>query len=129
MTGSIEGRLATSTPTGGGRPGGRQFMAASPLHEETEEDMDLWDAASLDYPGRQSPGMIDEWDEREDELIFYDEPRYHQWHKWLLISTWLGALAFGIPAAMYVESKAPQIPTGPNYGKDTKVQFVFSEVF
>jgi len=28
------------------------FRASSPLKEEDE---DLWDAASLDYPGRESP--------------------------------------------------------------------------
>ena len=102
VTGSIEGRLATSTPAGRGR----QFMASSPLHEAPEEDMDLWDAASLDYPGRLSPQGEDWQDDRyEGDIIFFDEPRYHQWHYWLLPSTWLLALAMGVTAAMMVEHR------------------------
>ena len=50
VTGSIEGRLATSTPTG--RRLGQQFKASSPIQEDPDEEMDdLWDQASLDYPG------------------------------------------------------------------------------
>ena len=79
VTGSIEGRLATSAPVAQGRLG-RQFMASSPLHEETEEDMDLWDAASLDYPGRQSPRNLADWEQQDqfyenEDVVFFDEPR------------------------------------------------------
>ena len=74
VTGSIEGRLANS---GGPRDRlGRQFMASSPIQEATDEDLDLWDAASLDYPGRQSPraGDFEEF-EYGEEIEFYDEPK------------------------------------------------------
>lgn len=120
VTGSIEGRLATSTPSQGypNSRGGRQFIASSPLHEETEEDVDLWDAASLDYPGRQSPRTITDWEEvyeNDDELIFYDEPRYHHWHLYLLCLTWLLALGLGIPAAMFVNTQQNEVdPYGSN---------------
>ena len=50
------------------------------LQEETEEDMDLWDAASLDYPGRQSPRNLEDWEQQEqfyenEDVVFFDEPR------------------------------------------------------
>ena len=72
VTGSIEGRLATSTPSGR-----RQFMASSPLHEVPDEEVDLWDAASLDYPGRQSPKVMGDWEDtyENEDAIFYDDPR------------------------------------------------------
>ena len=59
-------------------------MASSPLPEVDEDvgdALDLWDAASLDYPGRD----IDEphgW-EFMDEHISFEEPRYHTWHLWI----------------------------------------------
>ena len=60
------------------------FMASSPLPEVDEsvgDALDLWESASLDYPGRD----IDEphgW-EFMNESIVYEEPRYHTWHLWL----------------------------------------------
>ena len=50
------------------------------MQEETEEDMDLWDAASLDYPGRQSPRNLEDWEQQEqfyenEDVVFFDEPR------------------------------------------------------
>ena len=59
-------------------------MASSPLPEVDEDvgdAMDLWDAASLDYPGRD----IDEphgWEFMEEHISF-EEPRYHTWHLWI----------------------------------------------
>ena len=59
-------------------------MASSPLPEVDEsvgDALDLWESASLDYPGRD----IDEphgW-EFMNESIVYEEPRYHTWHLWL----------------------------------------------
>ena len=100
VTGSIEGRLAN---TSGGRR--REFMASSPLHEAPEDEMDLWDQASLDYPGRMSPGG-DGWEFMQDEnedIIFYDEPRYHTWHVILLALTWVLAIGMGVPAALFTE--------------------------
>jgi len=110
VTGSIEGRLATSTPRGRAGERDRQFMASSPLQEETEEDMDLWDAASMDYPGRQSPRNLEDWEQQEqfyenEDVVFFDEPRYHQWHLWLLGLSLLPAMAMGIIAALFVEHR------------------------
>ncbi len=115
VTGSIEGRLA-SNPSSGGRRGQAQFMAtSSPLPEvSAEEELDLWDAASLDYPGRQSPGEGNGWEfmeDEEDDPRFYDEPRYHSWHFWILHLTWVLAIGMGIPAAMFVEYQ-PFVPEG-----------------
>ena len=59
-------------------------MASSPLPEVDEDvgdALDLWESASLDYPGRD----IDEpngW-EFMDQHVSYEEPRYHSWHLWL----------------------------------------------
>jgi len=60
---------------------------SSPLKEEDEDGCsDLWDAASLDYPGNQSPlgwEFLGEEDDHDDPL-FYEEPRFHTWHYWVL---------------------------------------------
>ena len=58
-----------------------KFTRCAYLQEETEEDMDLWDAASLDYPGRQSPRNLEDWEQQEqfyenEDVVFFDEPRY-----------------------------------------------------
>ena len=41
--------------------------------------MDLWDAASLDYPGRQSPRYLNELEQDQfyenEDVVFFDEPR------------------------------------------------------
>ena len=69
VTGSIEGRLAHSGPRG------RQFMASSPIQEIAEDELDLWEAASLDYPGRQSPRAGDFEEFEHEEIMFFDEPK------------------------------------------------------
>ena len=124
VTGSIEGRLAAGRMSGGRRqqtpsldgsrmsdpnhPGMRHqrssnFRASSPLHE-VDENMslgdadDLWDQASLDYPGREFDQSSPRgWDFMEMEV------KYHTWHVWLLIIFCLTALSMGIPAAMFME--------------------------
>ena len=64
------------------------FMASSPLPEVDEDvgdALDLWESASLDYPGRD----LDEpngW-EFMNEQVSFEEPRYHTWHLWLGISS------------------------------------------
>ena len=41
--------------------------------------MDLWDAASLDYPGRQSPRNLADWEQDQfyenEDVVFFDEPK------------------------------------------------------
>ena len=129
VTGSIEGRLASGRSPyrpaiagtrvaqlqaqhGGGQRGGGGFMASSPLPEVDEaasigDVTDLWESASLDYPGRnvneggESPTG---WEFMNEEMM-YEEPHYHSWHLWLLGSIWLLALAIGIPAAFMVEHR------------------------
>jgi hypothetical protein len=78
---------------------------SSPLREEDEDNCeDLWDAASLDYPGNQSPtGWEFLAEEDENDPLFYEEPRFHTWHYWLMGLTWGLALAIGVPAAMFTE--------------------------
>ena len=83
------------------------FIYSSPLREEDEEGCeDLWDAASLDYPGNQSPTGWEFLGEEDDENdpLFYEEPKFHTWHYWLMGLTWGLSLAIGVPAAMFVEN-------------------------
>ena len=77
----------------------------SPLREEDEDNCeDLWDAASLDYPGNQSPtGWEFLAEEDENDPLFYEEPKFHTWHYWLMGLTWGMALGIGVPAAMFTE--------------------------
>ena len=78
------------------------FRTSSPLREVDETNCsvgdadDLWDAASLDYPGRdfESPRG---WDFMEHEV------KYYTWHNILLGFTWLLAIGIGVPAAMMIE--------------------------
>ena len=100
VTGSIEGRLA-GTPRGRPPIAGtrvaqlqqqevkRGFLASSPL-PEVDEDVgdasDLWESASLDYPGR-NPGHRDSptgWEFMEEQEFSFEEPHYYTWHLWFL---------------------------------------------
>jgi hypothetical protein len=104
VTGSIEGRLASGRRVSQLQQQQQQqrFMTSSPLREEEEENSaDLWDAVSMDYPGKQSPsdwGFLS-----DDDPHMYEEPRFHTWHYWLISLSWGLALAIGVPAAMFVE--------------------------
>ena len=123
VTGSIEGRLAVP----GRRPGHSQegsvrsssgggssrlhaphpsshFRASSPLHEvdETSIDGDLWDAASLDYPGREFETFSQPGDGTGSPDAF-GPPTFHGWHYWLLGFTWIVALAIGIPGTIFIQ--------------------------
>ena len=86
--------------------------------------MDLWDAASLDYPGRQSPGIIQDWEDvyENEDIEFFDEPKFHTWHYYLLGFTALLAIGLGVPAAMMTEHRFsyqqnsqfnPRVPNRP----------------
>uniref|UniRef100_A0A0K2UZB0 G-protein coupled receptors family 1 profile domain-containing protein n=1 Tax=Lepeophtheirus salmonis TaxID=72036 RepID=A0A0K2UZB0_LEPSM len=84
------------------KPPLHNFRASSPLKEEIAS-VDLWEEASLGYPGRQCPSirtreMVDMDD--EDEL---GPPTFHQWHYFLTGTTWIIALSFGISAAFYMK--------------------------
>ena len=123
VTGSIEGRLAAGRMAGrrnnyapsldGSRTGSyvhggtgatsrnNTFRASSPIREEhmsLGDADDLWEAASLDYPGRdfESPRP---W----DELLQPAEVKYFTWHLILLGLACCLSLAIGIPAALMIE--------------------------
>ena len=68
---------------------------------------DLWDAASLDYPGREEddyPGM-----DMEDDFD-PNEPRLREWLKWVAHACWILALGFGVVAGMTMNTIGPQPP-------------------
>ena len=57
-------------------------MASSPLPEVDEgvgDALDLWESASLDYPGRNIDSPHG-WEFMEEQQISFEEPRYHNWH-------------------------------------------------
>lgn len=85
-------------------------MRSSPLRAVEEETgyaasvvgSDLWESASLDYPGREELYM-DQDDEFEPE-----EPRLREWLRWGIPFCYLLALCFGVPAATNMgNDKAP----------------------
>lgn len=119
-TGSIHNESRHHGP--GSRPGSVQdkYLAppartSSPLgmlqehhHEGYAASMDgsdLWDAASLDYPGREE-GMIEDMDLDFDP----HEPELRVWLKWVTLSCWFIALGFGIPGAMNMQTVAGRPP-------------------
>ena len=60
-------------------------MASSPLPEVDEsvgDALDLWESASMDYPGR-GPDSPNGWEFMQEQNVSYEEPRYHTWHLWL----------------------------------------------
>jgi hypothetical protein len=133
VTGSIEGRLAAGRMSAAARRppqaindsrppsvispmGGRvsqlrnqaNFRTSSPLREVDEaasvgDAEDLWEEASLDYPGRESPRA---WDFMMDD----SEVRYHAWTNWMLWLTWALAIGLGVPAALMTEEVVRKRP-------------------
>jgi len=83
------------------------MRASSPLAGVQEEEWgrphspegtDLWELASLDYPGREDGEMQYE--------VYDDEPRLREW-LWMLIPlSYLLSLGFGIPAATITPSSS-----------------------
>ena len=70
--------------------------------------MDLWDAASLDYPGRMSPGEGNGWEFMDDQNVDMftfegDEPRFHLWHYIVLGLTCALALGLGKNMELRIE--------------------------
>ena len=99
MSGSVSGRNMHSAP-----------RASSPLHTMEEEryaesvDGELWELASMEYPGRNDLDL-DLTEEEEEE-----EPRLREWLRWLVPLSWAAALGVGVPAAMLAQytDKKPQ---------------------
>eukprot|EP00096_Caligus_rogercresseyi_P005179 TRINITY_DN2017_c1_g1_i2.p1 TRINITY_DN2017_c1_g1~~TRINITY_DN2017_c1_g1_i2.p1 ORF type:complete len:520 (-),score=124.04 TRINITY_DN2017_c1_g1_i2:1149-2708(-) len=86
------------------KPPLQSFRASSPLQEEVAS-VDLWEEASLGYPGKQCPSIrnhgqeVDFEDEENGQL---GPPTFHGWHYYLAGCTWVIALSFGISAAFYM---------------------------
>ena len=111
VTGSIEGRLASARRPGTrvsqlqAEHGVRGFTTSSPLPEVDENEsigdvQDLWESASLEYPGNNGDTSPHGWEFMNNT---YEEPHYHTWHLWLTATTWLLALSVGVPAAFMVK--------------------------
>ena len=63
------------------------------------EDGELWELASMEYPGK-----ADEMDLAEDDDDCEpDEPRLREWLKYVVAVCWLLALGLGLPAAMQAQ--------------------------
>ena len=64
------------------------------------EDGELWELASMEYPGK-ADGTMDL--QEEDEDFDADEPRLREWLKYLVALCWLIGLGIGLPAALSSE--------------------------
>jgi len=97
-------------------------MASSPL-PEVDEDVgdatDLWESASLDYPGRNMDGTVRNsptgWEFMNEDEMSFEEPHYYTWHLWFLGFSWLLGLCLGIPAALMARYNpgSPRNPVRP----------------
>ena len=84
--------------------------ASSPLRMVEEEgyaasvDGELWELASMEYPGKNDLDL--EFDDPEGED---NEPRLREWLKYIVHLVWLIALGIGAPAAMLsqTDQRAP----------------------
>lgn len=72
----------------------QSFAASSPIPEFED---DLWDSASLDYPGREVDTPHD-WN-----FMIEKDVHFSSWTLWLLGLFVLLSLAFGIPATLMME--------------------------
>ena len=64
------------------------------------EDGELWELASMEYPGK-ADGTMDL--QEEDDDFDPDEPRLREWLKYLIPLCWLIGLGIGLPAALSSE--------------------------
>jgi len=84
------------------------MMSANEEEFLDHEDGELWELASMEYPGK-ADGMMDL--QEEDEDFDPDEPRLREWLKYLVALCWLLGLGIGLPAALSSEY-AEKIPNG-----------------
>lgn len=71
------------------------------------EDGELWELASMEYPGK-ADGMDLQVD---DDDFDPDEPRLREWMKYIVALCWLLGLGLGLPAAMQAQYNE-KIPNG-----------------
>jgi len=84
------------------------MMSANEEEFLDHEDGELWELASMEYPGK-ADGTMDL--QEEDEDFDPDEPRLREWLKYLVALCWLLGLGIGLPAALSSEY-AEKIPNG-----------------
>jgi len=107
----------------GMRPGPGHHRTSSPLGQVDEEryaesvDGELWEMASMEYPGRND-GLDLDFDDEDDYVP--DEPRLREWLKWVVMLTWLVALGIGIPA-MNQAQYSEKLPPGCYMAQDPKL--------
>ena len=99
-----------------GRPGAPGYRTSSPLGQVAEEsryaesvDGELWELASMEYPGKNEDEMDLEFDDEEDYVP--DEPRLREWLKWVVMTMWAVALGIAVPA-MNEAKYSPNLPPG-----------------
>ena len=76
------------------------MMSANEEEFLDHEDGELWELASMEYPGK-ADGTMDL--QEEDEDFDPDEPRLREWLKYLVALCWLLGLGIGLPAALSSE--------------------------
>ena len=72
-------------------------------------DGELWELASMEYPGKNEDEMDLEFDDEEDYVP--DEPRLREWLKWVVMTMWLLALGIAVPA-MNEANYSDKLPPG-----------------
>jgi hypothetical protein len=102
ISGSVSGRHPHSRyGQGPDTPGPRSSSPLGLVQEECDAgsiDGELWELASMEYPGKNDLDL--EFEEEGDE----DEPRLREWLKYIVHLVWVVGLGIGAPAAMLAQS-------------------------
>jgi len=112
VSGSVSSRQHHTRYTPGhDHPGPR---ASSPIQEECDAgsvDGELWELASMEYPGKNDLDL--EFEDDNDP----EEPRLREWLKYVVHFVWVIALGIGAPAAM--QAQTDHRPPGCYLAHDT----------